>query len=128
MRPHAAGFESVQKIPREEAKSALGYLRAFLTHSPAQPTSPGRRGRTLPEGYAADASTKVTIFASNYNASKEVLEKFKHSSENKPKKRYSRNSLLPSEGRYWSPSLGLGFSSILVGADRCTRDYSKSDL
>jgi hypothetical protein len=39
MRPHAAGFESVQKIPRKEAKSALGYLRAFLTHSPAQPTS-----------------------------------------------------------------------------------------
>jgi hypothetical protein len=62
-----------------------------------------------------DLLTKVTISASNYNASKEVLEKFEHSPENKPKKRYSRNFLLPSEGRYWSPSLGLGFSSILGG-------------
>src|ERR1700747_259183 len=33
--------------------------------------------------------------------------------EKNPKKLYSRNFLLPSEGRYWSPSLGLGFSSIL---------------
>jgi hypothetical protein len=57
--------------------------------------------------------TKVTISASNYNASKEVLEKFKHSSENEPKKRYSRNFLLAYEGRHLSPSLGLGFSSIL---------------
>jgi hypothetical protein len=62
-----------------------------------------------------DLLTKVTISASNYNASKEVLGKFKHSCENNRKKRYSRNFLLPSEGRYLSPSLGLGFSSILGG-------------
>ena len=42
-----------------------------------------------------DLLTKVTISASNPNASKEVLGKFKHSCENNPKKRYSRNSLLP---------------------------------
>ena len=75
-----------------------------------------------------DLLTKVTISASNYNASKEVLEKFKHSCENNPKKRYSRNFLLSSEGRYLLPSLGLGFRSILGGADCCTRDYLKSDL
>jgi hypothetical protein len=62
-----------------------------------------------------DLFTKVTISASNYNASKEVLEKFERSCEENPKKRYSRNFLLPSEGRYRPPSLGLGFSSILGG-------------
>ncbi len=48
MRPHAAGLEYVQKIPREKAKSALGYLRVFLTHSPAQPTSQDA-ARTFPK-------------------------------------------------------------------------------
>jgi hypothetical protein len=56
------------------------------------------------------SSTKVTISASNHNASKEVLEKLKHPCERNPKKRYSRNFLLSSEGRYLSPSLGLGFA------------------
>jgi hypothetical protein len=46
-----------------------------------------------------DLLTKVTISASNYNASKEVLEKFEHLCENTPKKRYSCNFPLPSEGR-----------------------------
>ena len=64
-----------------------------------------------------DLLTKVTISASNHNASKEVLEKFKHPCERNAKKRYSRNFLLSSEGRYLSPSLGLGFRSILGGAD-----------
>jgi hypothetical protein len=36
-----------------------------------------------------DLLTKVTISASNYNASKEVLEKFEHSCESTPKKRYT---------------------------------------
>jgi hypothetical protein len=75
-----------------------------------------------------DLLTKVTISASNHNASKEVLEKFKHPCERNPKKRYSRNFLLSSEGRYLSPSLGLGFARFWVGADCCTRDYLKSDL
>jgi len=34
-----------------------------------------------------DLLTKVTISASNHNASKAVLGKFKHSCENNPKKR-----------------------------------------
>ncbi len=49
-------------------------------------------------GAVADLLTKLTISASNYNASKEVLEKFKRSCEKNPKKRYSRNFLLLSEG------------------------------
>jgi hypothetical protein len=61
------------------------------------------------------SSTKVTISASNHNASKEVLEKFKHPCERNPKKRYSRNFLLSSEGRYLSPSLGLGCRTNLGG-------------
>jgi hypothetical protein len=61
----------------------------------------------------ADLLTTFAISASNHNASKKSLEKFKHSFENNPKKRYSRNFLLAYEGRHLSPSLGLGFSSIL---------------
>jgi hypothetical protein len=74
------------------------------------------------------SSTKVTISASNHNASKEVLEKFKRLCERNLKKRYSRNFLFLSEGRYLLPSLGLGFRSVLGGADCCTRGYLKSDL
>jgi hypothetical protein len=41
------------------------------------------------------SSTKVTISVSNHNASKEVLEKFKHPCESNHKKRNSRISFSP---------------------------------
>jgi hypothetical protein len=49
MRPHAAGFESVQKISREEAKSALGYLASIPNPLASAAHIAGRR-KDFPEG------------------------------------------------------------------------------